>query len=110
MTNKVNSATVIDLVVHILEQAKSHVSPKSKWNVHEVSKTHDKIEEAIKELQEHLTTVKTTEGEELTIDINQYVQIDDEDENVIYFRESTFVEDAHGYLQHDNPNCFIKIE
>jgi|TARA_R100001143_G_C3337127_1_gene122444 hypothetical protein len=48
--------------------------------------------------------------EELTIDINQYIQIDDEDENVIYFRESTFIEDAKEYLQQDNPNCHITGE
>ena len=47
---------------------------------------------------------------ELTIDINQYVQWDDEDENIIYFRESSFLEDAKEYLQQDNPNCHITIE
>ena len=47
---------------------------------------------------------------ELTIDINQYVQWDDEDENIIYFRESSFLEDAKEYLEEDNPNCHITIE
>jgi len=46
--------------------------------------------------------------EELTIDINQYIQIDDEDENIIYFRESSFLEDAKEYLQQENVDCEIK--
>ena len=46
---------------------------------------------------------------ELPIDINQYVQWD-EDENVIYFRESSFLEDTKEYLQQDNPNCHITLE
>ena len=64
MSDKVNSATVIDLVLHILVQAKSYVSPKSKWNTHNVLIAHDKIQEAIQELREHLITVKSTKGEE----------------------------------------------
>jgi len=53
---------------------------------------------------------KEVNAKELTIDINQYVQIDDEDKNVIYFRESTFIKDAKEYLEEDNPNCHITIE
>ena len=29
---------------------------------------------------------------ELTIDINQYIQWDEDDKNIIYFRESSFLE------------------
>ena len=45
---------------------------------------------------------------ELTIDINQYIQIDDEDENIIYFNEAEFVNDARLYLEQDNPEHEIK--
>ena len=52
---KVNSATVIDLVINILTDAKLHIplSPQS------AMKAYDKIDEAIQELREHLTTVHT---------------------------------------------------
>ena len=55
MTDKVNSATVIDLVIDILTEAKRYIplSPKS------AMKAYDKIDEAIQELKEHLTTVQT---------------------------------------------------
>ena len=66
--NKVNSATVIDLVVDTLTEAKMYIplSPQS------AMKAYDKIDEAIQELKEHLTTVQTedldnqsySEGEE----------------------------------------------
>ena len=65
---KVNSATVIDLVISILTDAKLHIplSPQS------AMKAYDKIDEAIQELKDHLTTVQTedldnqsySEGEE----------------------------------------------
>jgi len=48
--------------------------------------------------------------EELGIDINQYVQRDEEDPKVIYFRESAFLEDAKEYLQEDKPDFKIIIE
>jgi len=48
--------------------------------------------------------------EELGIDINQYVQRDEEDPKVIYFRESDFLEDAKEYLQEDKPDFKIIIE
>ena len=53
--NKVNSATVIDLVVDTLTEAKMYIplSPQS------AMKAYDKITEAIQELKEHLTTVQT---------------------------------------------------
>ena len=43
--------------------------------------------------------------EELTIDINQYIQYAEEyeDKNVIYFNVTDFINDAKKYLQHDNP-------
>jgi len=52
---KVNSATVIDLVISILTDAKLHIplSPQS------AMKAYDKIDEAIQELKDHLTTVQT---------------------------------------------------
>ena len=66
--NKVNSATVIDLVVDTLTEAKMYIplSPQS------AMKAYDKIDEAIQELKEHLTTIQTedldnqsySEGEE----------------------------------------------
>ena len=48
--------------------------------------------------------------EELGIDINQYVQRDEEDSKVIYFRESAFLEDAKEYLREDKPDFKIIIE
>jgi hypothetical protein len=48
--------------------------------------------------------------EELGVDINQYVQRDEEDPKVIYFRESAFLEDAKEYLQEDKPDFKIIIE
>ena len=48
--------------------------------------------------------------EELTIDINQYIQWDEDGENVIYFNVTNFTNDAEEYLQGDNPNQEIKVE
>jgi len=48
--------------------------------------------------------------EELTIDINQYIQWDEDGENVIYFNVTNFTKDAEKYLQGDNPNQEIKVE
>ena len=50
------------------------------------------------------------EMNELTIDINQYVQWDEDGENVIYFNVTTFTNDAKEYLQNDNPDYEIKVE
>ena len=47
---------------------------------------------------------------ELTIDINEYIQWDEDGENVIYFNETDFINDAKEYLQHDNPDYEIKVE
>ena len=66
--NKVNSATVIDLVVDILIEAKKYIPLSPKFAM----KAYDKIDEAIQELKDHLTTVQTedldnqsySEGEE----------------------------------------------
>ena len=67
--NKVNSATVIELVIHILTEAKMSGEVSFGGGA---MKTYDKIDEAIQELREHLTTVQTedldnqaySEGEE----------------------------------------------
>ena len=48
--------------------------------------------------------------EELTIDINEYIQWDEDGENVIYFNETDFINDAKEYLQNDNPEYEIKVE
>ena len=53
--NKVNSATVIDLVVDILIEAKKYIPLSPKFAM----KAYDKIDEAIQELKDHLTTVQT---------------------------------------------------
>jgi hypothetical protein len=47
--------------------------------------------------------------DELTIDINQYIQHaeDYEDKNVIYFNVEEFKKDAKEYLQNDNPDYKI---
>ncbi len=52
------------------------------------------------------------EEDELTIDINQYIQYaeDYEDKNVIYFNVADFINDAQEYLQNDNPEYEIKVE
>ena len=54
--NKVSSATVIDLVIHILTEAKMSGEVSFGGGA---MKTYDKIDEAIQELREHLTTVQT---------------------------------------------------
>lgn len=48
--------------------------------------------------------------EELTIDINEYIQWDEDGEDVIYFNVMDFINDAKEYLQHDNPDYEIKVE
>ena len=52
------------------------------------------------------------EEDELTIDINQYIQYaeDYEDKNVIYFNVMDFINDAKEYLQNDNPEYKIVEE
>ena len=40
--------------------------------------------------------------EELNIDIYQYVQWDDEDENIIYFNSTRFLNDAREYIENEN--------
>ena len=47
---------------------------------------------------------------ELTIDINQYTQWDEDGENVIYFNVEEFINDAQEYLQNDNPEYKIVEE
>ena len=47
---------------------------------------------------------------ELTIDINQYAQWDEDGENVIYFNVEEFINDAQEYLQNDNPEYKIVEE
>ena len=47
--------------------------------------------------------------DKLTIDINQYIQVDDEDKKIIYFDENSFIKDAKEYLQEDNSDCNITI-
>ena len=49
-----------------------------------------------------------TKEDELTIDINQYIQWDENGENVIYFNEAEFVNDARLYLEQNNPDYKIK--
>jgi len=70
----------------------------------------DEFDELLIEIIKRMKERKEVNAKELTIDINQYVQIDDEDKNVIYFRESSFVEDAKEYLTVNNSNCHITIE
>jgi hypothetical protein len=45
-----------------------------------------------------------------TIDINQYIQWDEDGKNVIYFNVTNFTNDAKEYLQEDNPDYEIKVE
>ena len=45
-----------------------------------------------------------------TIDINQYIQWDENGENVIYFNVTNFTNDAEEYLQEANPDYEIKVE
>ena len=49
-----------------------------------------------------------TKLNELTIDINQYIQWNENGENVIYFNEDDFVNDARLYLEQDNPDHKIE--
>tara|TARA_R100001369_G_scaffold37644_1_gene63030 strand:+ start:3832 stop:4005 length:174 start_codon:yes stop_codon:yes gene_type:complete len=52
----------------------------------------------------------TKKDTELTIDINQYVQWDEDGENVIYFNVTNFTNDAEEYLKENNPTHKIKLE
>ena len=47
---------------------------------------------------------------ELTIDINEYIQWDEDGEDVIYFNVEELINDAKEYLQNDNPEYEIKVE
>jgi len=69
---------------------------------------YDKVQNILEDADIIPTDIKL--DEELGIDINQYVQRDEEDPKVIYFRESAFLEDAKEYLQEDKPDFKIIIE
>jgi len=49
-----------------------------------------------------------TKENELTIDINQYIQYDEDGDNVIHFNEAEFINDARLYLEQDNSDYKIK--
>jgi hypothetical protein len=51
-----------------------------------------------------------TKLNELTIDINEYIQWDEDGEDVIYFNVMDFINDAKEYLQNDNPEYKIVEE
>jgi len=51
-----------------------------------------------------------TKLNELTIDINEYIQWDEDGEDVIYFNVANFINDAQEYLQNDNPEYKIVEE
>jgi hypothetical protein len=51
-----------------------------------------------------------TKENELTIDINEYIQWDEDGEDVIYFNVMDFINDAKEYLQNDNPEYKIVEE
>ena len=50
------------------------------------------------------------EEQELTIDINQYVQLDQDREMKIYIQIDKFLDDAIEYLENDNPGYEIVKE
>ncbi len=41
------------------------------------------------------------------IDINQYIEYDEDDKGRIYFKRTQFLEDAEEYLRNDNPDYEI---
>ena len=49
-------------------------------------------------------------SKENNIDINQYIQFDDEDNFKLYFNKDRFLEDALAYIQDDNLEHTIIIE
>ena len=49
-------------------------------------------------------------NEELTIDINQYIQFDEDGEMKIYIQIDKFLNDALEYLKNDNPEYEIVKE
>mgnify|MGYP003141288939 FL=1 len=49
-------------------------------------------------------------NEELTIDINQYMQFDEDGEMKIYIQIDKFLNDALEYLKNDNPEYEIVKE
>ena len=51
-----------------------------------------------------LTMYERSKDNVASIDINQYIEYDDEDERRIYFKRTPFLEDAEEYLQNDNPD------
>ena len=50
------------------------------------------------------------EEQELTIDINQYIQFDEDGEMKIYIQTDKFLDDALEYLKNDNPEYEIVKE
>jgi len=70
----------------------------------------DEFDKLLIEIIKRMKERKEVNAEELTIDINQYIQWDEDGENVIYFNEAEFVNDAQEYLQNDNPEYRIVEE
>ena len=72
----------------------------------------DEFDELLIEIIKHMKERKEVNAEELTIDINEYIQYaeDYEDKNVIYFNVMDFINDAKEYLQNDNPEYRIVEE
>jgi len=72
----------------------------------------DEFDELLIEIIKRMKERKEVNAEELTIDINEYIQYaeDYEDKNVIYFNVEEFKNDAQEYLQNDNPEYRIVEE
>jgi hypothetical protein len=70
----------------------------------------DEFDKLLIEIIKRMKERKEVNAEELTIDINEYIQCDEDGENVIYFNEAEFVNDAQEYLQNDNPEYRIVEE
>jgi len=71
-----------------------------------------KVEEQVDDLdnQHYSEGNNMTKLNELTIDINEYIQWDEDGEDVIYFNVMDFINDAKEYLQNDNPEYKIVEE
>ena len=72
----------------------------------------DEFDKLLIEIIKRMKERKEVNAEELTIDINEYIQYaeDYEDKNVIYFNVADFINDAQEYLQNDNPEYRIVEE
>ena len=70
-------------------------------------KDNEGTETTINDCLDNLIEQLESEESENNIDINQYIEYDEENNMRIYFKKEQFLEDALEYLKNDNPNYEI---